>query len=319
MFQFVYWLKAIAAVLITNSHYADIWPISSLAFGGQLGNCLFFFVSGFTLYNIRDPFPKWYAKRIIRIYPALWIANALNFAFGQFSADGFWALFHCFIYPTWFHFVGSIMLLYLVLYVVRTMQKKWGMDLRWFMLLTLAIFALLYIFTFDKSYYHIDDIHEHWVRFMYTEALLMGLWFRENDSRIHSDIKWSHIGIFAVLTICYFAAKKLFSGVQSLSTFQCFLPVILLLYLASIATIFLKLEKRGAFPTEGIFAGIVKFIAGITLEIYLVQYIMIDGMSHFVFPVNFVLVTAAILLAAWLVHFIAARIQKPLGKALKIE
>lgn len=33
MFQFVYWLKAFAAIFITNAHYADIWPVPSLAFG----------------------------------------------------------------------------------------------------------------------------------------------------------------------------------------------------------------------------------------------------------------------------------------------
>lgn len=71
MFQFVYWLKAFAAILITNSHYADIWPVSRLAMGGHLGNCLYFFVSGFCLYSIRNSFPGWYAKRIVRIYPAL--------------------------------------------------------------------------------------------------------------------------------------------------------------------------------------------------------------------------------------------------------
>ena len=83
MLQFLYWLKALAAVLITNSHYAHIWPISSLAVGGQLGNCLFFFISGFTLYHIKAAFPKWYAKRIIRVYPALWMVNIIFFCWGD--------------------------------------------------------------------------------------------------------------------------------------------------------------------------------------------------------------------------------------------
>ena len=66
MFQFVYWLRALAAILITNSHYADIWPASAMAFGGHYGNCIYFFLSGFCLYNIGKSFPKWYAKRIVR-------------------------------------------------------------------------------------------------------------------------------------------------------------------------------------------------------------------------------------------------------------
>ncbi len=36
MFQFVYWLKALAAICITNSHYADIWPIPAMAFYSRI-------------------------------------------------------------------------------------------------------------------------------------------------------------------------------------------------------------------------------------------------------------------------------------------
>lgn len=109
MFQFVYWLKAFAAILITNSHYADIWPVSKLAMGGHLGNCLYFFVSGFCLYSIRNSFPGWYAKRIVRIYPALWIVAAINLLVGFWRADSPMAYIHYLIYPTWYHFIASIL------------------------------------------------------------------------------------------------------------------------------------------------------------------------------------------------------------------
>lgn len=46
---FIDLLKALAAVLITNSHLADVWPISAIASGGMLGNVLFFAVSGYCL------------------------------------------------------------------------------------------------------------------------------------------------------------------------------------------------------------------------------------------------------------------------------
>ena len=116
MFQFVYWLKAFAAILITNSHYADIWPVSRLAMGGHLGNCLYFFVSGFCLYSIRNSFPGWYAKRIVRIYPALWIVAGINLLVGFWRADGPMAYIHYLIYPTWYHFIASILVLYIVYY-----------------------------------------------------------------------------------------------------------------------------------------------------------------------------------------------------------
>lgn len=126
MFQFVYWLRALAAILITNSHYADIWPASAMAFGGHYGNCIYFFLSGFCLYNIGKSFPKWYAKRIVRVYPALWIVAVVNLAVKFWSADGIMAYIHCLIYPTWYHFISSIMILYLIYYIIRVIQKKDG-------------------------------------------------------------------------------------------------------------------------------------------------------------------------------------------------
>ncbi len=37
MYSFINYLRAIATLLITNSHYGQIWPIDDLAAGGLLG------------------------------------------------------------------------------------------------------------------------------------------------------------------------------------------------------------------------------------------------------------------------------------------
>lgn len=160
MFQFVDWLKVVAATLITNSHYADIWPVSAMAMGGHIGNCLYFFLSGFCLYNIKDSFPKWYAKRIIRICPVLWIVNAIDLMTGRTSIGEVMDAIHCFIYPTWFHFIGSIMLLYILFYLVRMLQKELHLSIESVILLTVVCYFIVYIFMFDKSSYHIDDVSE---------------------------------------------------------------------------------------------------------------------------------------------------------------
>ena len=53
MFEFVIYLKALATILITNSHFDTIYPISQLSMGGSIGNSIFFWVSGFCLSNIK--------------------------------------------------------------------------------------------------------------------------------------------------------------------------------------------------------------------------------------------------------------------------
>lgn len=45
-------IRFIATLLITNSHYDKLYPqgFSFLSTGGMIGNALFFWVSGYTLY-----------------------------------------------------------------------------------------------------------------------------------------------------------------------------------------------------------------------------------------------------------------------------
>ena len=54
MFEFVIYLKALATILITNSHFDTIYPISQLSMGGSIGNSIFCWVSGFCLSNIKS-------------------------------------------------------------------------------------------------------------------------------------------------------------------------------------------------------------------------------------------------------------------------
>lgn len=318
MFQFVYWLRAIAAVMITNSHYADIWPISAMAFGGHFGNCIYFFLSGFCLYNIQESFPRWYAKRIIRIYPALWIVAAINLLTGFWGADGIMAYVHCLFYPTWYHFITSIMLLYLVFYAVRTIQKRVKIDTLWFLLAAFLVYLAAYIFACDKSYYHIDDVSEKWCRFQFMASMLLGAVLRERYDRINERITSLDITVFIAGLVLYFVGKKTLGKFDDISQFQCILPMIQVLLIYSTGTIFIKLEKGGIFAKAGnAIQGIVTFIAGISLEIYLGQALIITRLNFLTFPLSFVVVTGLILIYAYLIHKLAQLIQKPCSRLLK--
>ena len=131
MFEFINVLKALATILITNSHYGKIWPISAMAMGGLLGNVIFFAVSGFCLCNIRLPFHKWYLKRISRIYPTLWIVSVLGILVGYFKINDIRGAMRLLFYPTYYHFIASIMFLYIFFYVILWIYKRWNMRLHW--------------------------------------------------------------------------------------------------------------------------------------------------------------------------------------------
>lgn len=318
MFEFVNWLKTFAAICITNSHYADIWPISSMAFGGQLGNCLYFFLSGFCLFNIKESFPKWYVKRIIRIYPALWIVNSIDLLVGRTSITEVTGFVHCFFYPTWFHFIASIMLLYILYYVVRYAQSKIKLDIRWVMLGVITLFFVLYLLCFDKSTYHIDDVNENWVRFMFFESMLLGAWLRERYNEIEKKIRVLDIALLILFTILYLAGKLSLSRIARISTWQCFLPIILVIYIYCIAMFFIKLEKNNIFDLiNSKIKSIVSFFSSITLEIYLGQTIVLWALTGLEFPISFFVVTASIIIYAWIIHKCSVFIQGKVFRRLR--
>lgn len=73
-------LKFLAVFLIINSHMDICYPpkYSILATGGAIGDVLFLFASGFTLFMGRmDDFSNWYKRRINRIFPSAFVCGMI--------------------------------------------------------------------------------------------------------------------------------------------------------------------------------------------------------------------------------------------------
>lgn len=122
MIFYVTVLRAIAAILITNAHYTGVYPVEIIANGGLLGDVIFFAVSGFCIYNIKDNFINWYKKRVFRIYPTVWIITTLYLVLGFYKL-GNMNIFQYMIYPTYYHFVASIIVLYIIYYIIIKGKK----------------------------------------------------------------------------------------------------------------------------------------------------------------------------------------------------
>lgn len=72
-------LKFFAVFLIINSHMDALYvKYGILATGGAIGDALFLFCSGYTLFwDGRKRFDNWYKKRISRIYPSVFACLAV--------------------------------------------------------------------------------------------------------------------------------------------------------------------------------------------------------------------------------------------------
>lgn len=324
MITFITWLRCLAAMLITNAHYTGIYPTDLIANGGLIGDIVFFCVSGYCLTNLRAGFFKWYSKRLSRILPVVILITAVYIIIGQYDfssyASGtentllYWAFssigiaypkwLSWFVYPTYYHFVASILILYVPYYFILKNEytKK---HIPAVMVAIAVLYLAIYLFIYDKSYYHIDTVREPFIRFLFMESMLLGAWFKLNDAKFRNTGK-PIIYVVGTLTsfIAYFASKILLSR-GGISQFQIANQLIIFALLFFIMRWFSSIDKYLEKAPKWLFA-IVNLIAKLTLEIYLVQYVLIDIVREFdlFFPLNWILLTAMIAASAFVLHVV---------------
>lgn len=177
-FFFIVLIRALAAIVITNSHYTGVYPTNLIANGGLLGDVLFFAVSGYCLANSKGSFGRWYLRRFVRVYIPAWVITLIYMALGAYVVTGWQDIVDFFIWPTHWHFVASIILLYVPLffmskYVEMNSRNYWRISG-----ILMLVQLLLYMLIYDKSYYHIDKVREPMIEFLFFQAMLLGLHFR---------------------------------------------------------------------------------------------------------------------------------------------
>ncbi|MEB4860644.1 acyltransferase family protein [Priestia megaterium] len=307
MIFFITVLRAIAAILITNAHYMNVYPTNLIANGGLLGDVIFFAVSGFCLVNIRQNFVSWYGKRIIRIYPVVWIITTIYIILRFYSLED-WTLAEYYLYPTYYHFVASIIVLYVAFYIVMK-TKVLVRNIPKIILGLLIIELLVYVFIYDKSTYHIDTVREPMIRFLFFQAMLLGAYFRIYKEKFINNNRIIYWVASLVLFVIYFASKLAFVKFDTLSPYQILNQIVLFGLLYFVFRCFAGIDAMlEALPVK--IKAIISFISMITLEIYVVQYVIIPRLAFLIFPLNWFLITSTIIVTAYLLHIISNSVIK---------
>lgn len=315
MYYFINYLRTIATVLITNSHYSNIWPISDLAAGGLLGNILFFAASGFCLLNIKENFGKWYWKRIAKIWPVMIGFTLLTVLIGDYSLASWKDVVRLFLYPTNYIFLVWLMISYIAFYVLAWLSKKYDKTIEISLLVLFGAWILTYFIFVDKSVYHIDDVSKPFILFLYFSSMLIGALFKKYIDKF-GKIKAVNVILLFVGLIVYFGSKIAFSKIQSIVFWQILNQLSILVVLYFMFAVFIGLEDCFKKIPDWINKA-VKFVAGITLHIYIVQFVIIRRLEGLIFPVNFLVTTVAILALACAVYYAEFFIKK--GIALLID
>lgn len=301
MIYFATVLRALAAMLITNSHYTGVYPTDFIANGGLLGNVIFFAVSGFCLCNPKQSFPRWYGKRIVRMYPQIWIITALYLLL-SISDTGGKSWLELFVYPTRFRFLADILILYIPFYVLmkwKAAQKRLG----WILAAVAVVHLVFYLFLFDKTYYHIDAVGAAFILFLYGASMLLGAYFRLHLKQFQNSNKVINWVLLAFFFCAYFASKMLFAKIEAISAFQIINQYMLFLLLYFLVRCFAGIDaKLEALPRW--IKRVLNFISEITLEIYLVQIGIIPFFAKLLpFPLNWLVLTSVIVAGAAILHF----------------
>ena len=315
MYYFINYLRTIATVLITNSHYSNIWPISDLAAGGLLGNILFFAASGFCLLNIKENFGKWYIKRIAKIYPVMIVFTLIAVLIGDYPLASWKDAVRLFLYPTNYIFLVWLMISYIVFYILAWLSKKYDKTIEISLSVLFGVWILTYFIFVDKSVYHIDDVEKPFILFLYFSGMLIGALFKKYIDQF-GKIKAVNVILLFVSLIVYFGSKIAFSKTQSIVFWQILNQLSILVVLYFMFAVFIGLEDYFKKIPDWINKA-VKFVAGITLHIYIVQFVIIRRLEGFIFPVNFLVTTVAILALACAVYYAEFFIKK--GIALLID
>lgn len=289
-------LKFFAVLLITNSHMEPLYgKYSVLATGGAIGDVLFFFCSGFTLFLGRERrFDNYYKRRINRIYPTvlMWALMASVF-FGQ-QYDMTYIVLNG---GGWF--VSCIMIYYVILHFIRKfaflhLKIVFGLcalaSLAWYLLMDKPVGFNMYGATYFKWC--------HYFLFMLLGAILGSHPIQQKIS-----FKYDLMKLMGCMVMFY---ALLIAGRRW--GFMHDLQVVSLLPLLGITYYFYKVcksEVLGKLYYAPVVGPVIKTISGLCLEVYLVQGALFTDRFNSLFPFNLPIMFVLILFVAYLLRCMA--------------
>lgn len=302
-------LKFFAALLITHSHMDLLYvKYGFLATGGSIGDSIFFFCSGFTLFmkpfnDIRQ-FPNWYKKRINRIYPSIFAVAVLSCLFFDSHRDiidiilngGGW-------------FVTCIMLYYLLLYPIGTYMR----DKIYLIMGIVAVAGAVWFYNVYQTP-EFNMFGDHYIRWVvYFIYMLMGAQMGMIQDKIKSKPTQDVILLILSIIVFYgiYISSRHFSAL-AICQYLSFIPlmaVVYYFYKVSISSTVKRIyeSKVGNF--------LIRVIGGLCLEIYVIQiYLITDKMNH-LFPFNIVIMILTIIVAAYFTRCVSRFISQTFNDA----
>lgn len=292
-------VKFMAVFLIINSHADIMYPkLKILATGGAIGDCLFLFCSGFTLFmGAQTSFGNYYKRRIARIYPSVFASVVFIHLKNQNPMID-WTELVC-AKP----FIVAIMVYYIFLYFIR----KYAINkISLIFAVTIVITLLTYIGfpykyeTGSKGLYGITSYYR-WIP--YFGAMLLGAYTGIKRKLLRYNGWMDLVKLITCLILFYgiqFAAKKY----PLVAPWQ----IVTIAPLMGIVMYFYKWCNNGFFRRiyeSKAGKAVILTVGGLCLESYLIQYALFTSKLNHIWPLNLLIITLVILVCSYLVRCFA--------------
>lgn len=289
-------LKFIAIFCVMNSHMEICYPrYQFLATGGAIGDALFFFASGFTLFLGRDMrFDQWYKRRINRIYPSILAAAIVAYVVWHFEEN-----IGDMLIGKRYWFIGCIMVYYLFLYPIKKIKNEKIVNLLFVGWLALMIASFFLIWRGEAELYS-RGLYRCLIYFLFMlQGAIMG---KHSDS---FSCKWWHLPLLLVSAGIWFALVHFRTGnsliIVSIIPLLCFTYSMYCLCNAKFLTKTYNTRIGG---------GIIFIVSQLCLEVYLIQkFIFTDAYNH-IFPLNVLAIMLVVIISAYIVKLLAEFISQ---------
>lgn len=285
--------------MVINSHMAICYPnCPTLATGGGIGNALFFFISGFTLFlSPMKSFMEFFKGRIIRIFPSL-IAIS-------FCASLLWNSelnFTNQLFAYWF--VNCIMVYYAILWVCRWLKLSMTWVIVGALILTSAIFLAFYDFNSVGLIYGSADFR-YYIYFVYmAQGALIGM---HRQTYTYKPI-W--LVLLVISLVGWYGINAIFKeSVLQLLSIPCLLLLTFSLYLCCKSPLMCKMMSKKK-PHL-----VIAFCGSLCLESYLIQSYIITDAYNALFPLNVPLIMCMCIATGWLLSVFSRWIQQTFASA----
>ncbi len=284
-------LRVIAILLIVNSHCKLYYPISALGTGGALGNSLFFMLSsyGLLLSESRQSrgFTDWYSRRIVRLYPSIWIVVTLlllpkRIFQGTFEISNILDFFSNYFYPP-FWFINTIIIFYpIVFIVIKNYNVK---KIIYLAIPTIFLYIYCYFQFVDLTKFSIESIP--FALLSYFLIFLFGVYLASINKRITYEGTKDLVVFFLLIIIIYIHKILLSLGILCSTQFlHHFLLFPFLYYSLKVA----RSDLVKMMMDLPLISKSINYISSITLEIYMVHTVISFMFLNFgiSFPINWI-------------------------------